>query len=198
MYTKPSYRIGRPSEEYSLLAFISKEGSEKLAPILSSLETTFPGSIYSLKHGQLHITVTAVMRDITYGDATREEFLRNEKAIIGGISKVLKNYASYSIHFNEVKATQDALIITSPDSDTLNKLRSDIIHELAIPYPPSAIAHSSIARFRSEVNLEDINSRLTDFDIGFTERISELCLVRETVMPLEKYEVIATFQLAPL
>lgn len=196
MNTTPSYRIGRTSEEYSLLALISKENSEKLSTILGSLSNTFPGARYSLKQGQLHITVTAVMRDISFGDRTREEFLTQEDAIIKGINEVVKNYSSFSLHFDQIEATQDALIIKSSDKKILNGLRADVIKRLSIPYPPATIAHSSIARFKSEIPLEDIQNILKEIEIDFMEYITELVLVRETVMPLEKYEVVARFQLS--
>lgn len=155
----------------------------------------FPNEIYFFGQDQLHITITAIIRDITYGDQTHSKFLSQKDIIISGISKIARKYSRFSIHFNEAEATQDALIIKSPDSDILNSLRTEIIDELSIIYPPAMIAHSSIARFKEEIPLDSLKKLLGAIEIDFIEHVEELVLVRETVMPLEKYEVVARFSL---
>lgn len=179
-----------------MLALMSKSSVDALRPIRALLTAEFPGKIYFLDQGQLHITITAVIRDITYGDHTRDEFLSQKDIIVSSIDKIVKNYSRFSIHVNQIKATPDALIVESPDVDTLNKLRTDIISELSIIYPSATIAHSSVARFRGEIPLDTLNKALESINVDFTEHIEELVLVRETVMPLEKYEIIERFSLS--
>jgi len=195
MKTHPSDRIGRISEEYSLIALLSQDSVQSLLPIEKLLQDDFSEEVYFFGPAQRHLTITAIMRDMTFGDRTRSEFLKREHDIIASLHAVIDRHTAFAVHFDTVRATQDAVIIESPDSAALNRLRTEIIDTLSVPYAPATIAHSTIARFRTETSVESLNARLALIDINFTEHIEELLLVRETIMPLEQYEVIARFSL---
>ena len=195
MKTHPSDRIGRISEEYSLIALLSQDSAQALLPIEKLLQDDFSEEVYCFRPAQRHLTITAIMRDITFGERTRSEFLKREHDIITSLHAVIDHRKAFAVHFDTVRATQDAVIIESPDIDAINGLRTEIIDTLSVPYAPATIAHSTIARFRTETSVESLNARLALIDINFTEHIEELLLVRETIMPLEQYEVIARFSL---
>lgn len=195
MKSKEYANLGRQSEEYSLIALVSEENSEQLLEKLDELINPYSDDIYTLRSGQLHITISAIVRDITFGNDTKSYFDAHKDEIIEKIKNVLMHQAPFEISFGKLEIHEEAIIARGYATDTLNGIRLTVVDGLKLPYKPSTIAHISCARYKSEFELTDLLETAKLIDLDFTETITTLCLVRETQQPLQEYDIIYRFEL---
>ena len=184
---------------YVLLALLSNNAQSQIAGLLSSLDKEHPGTLWCMPQNALHITLCEIYQPKHYGQDRTVLYEQNRQQYEDSARAVLANFAKITVNFNAIEASAGAIIVRGEDDGSFNAIRAQLVEKLPLPVEtkrPPDIVHSSIARYKKVVSLDEVQRSVANHQISFEEEVTEFKLVRCTVQPLLKYEVIQMYPLA--
>lgn len=194
--------IDRPVVGYMLNAELSLTNQRAIASIQENLTHKFGPAIWRAPAQSLHITLFDWLAPLVdYGrdktDIFEEIYTEYDSVVSNAISKV----TPISLRINRVKAGASAVWIEGDDQGQFRQIRGEFLSNIKLlpqtKLPPTII-HSTIARYRDEIDLEDVQKVVDGLQISLTQEISAFRLVRETVDPMLEFETIKTYQLTSM
>ncbi len=197
--TRPYLDGGKEVVGYMLNTGFSTENIAKIQGIQQYLEGKFPGSFIFYPGETLHITLmdwTAPLVD--YGrdkDELFEELYPEYDKVLTDILKVIK---LITVHFKEIRVSPDAIFIVGEDDGSYQKIRDEFIGQIELEEGtkrPPQIIHSTIARFREEVEVGEIQLALNSLNLDLVQSINDFRLVKETEVPMQKFQEIGRFSI---
>jgi hypothetical protein len=103
----------------------------------------------------------------------------------------LSNTPKFTITFDTIEASPQAVIVKASDSSKFNSIRAELTANIQLPdetRTPPDITHTSIARYVKEI--------VARHRIKIEEEVTEFKLIKTEIPPLQKYEVLKTYALA--
>lgn len=197
--TVPDNVIGKSNLGYGLLSLLSKNASKQVAELLKKLSEDLPGAIWPMPPEQLHITLCEIVQPKEYVQDKELLFETYRKEYLDVPAHILSSVPKFTVTFDTIEASSHAIIIRAGDSSQLNDIRAQLTANFKLPEEtrtPPDITHSSIARYRKEVELEKVQAITAGYKIFIKEEMSNFVLVRNTLPPLQEYEVLRAYPLA--
>ena len=196
--TVPANFLGDHYFGYVLLALMPDEARRQIEKLLVDLAAELPGVLWTMPSSQLHITVCEIIQPKPYDEDRDVLYDLYKDRYEYGLAELLATTKKFTITLDTIEVSPQAVILRSSNSDYLNNLRADIVASMPLSQEtrtPPDITHSSIARFIKEVDVETVQQVIDRITPCIKIEIDELTLLKNLVMPLEKYEVIQTFPL---
>ncbi len=194
-----NHDIGRPVIGYMLNATFRAKEQKEIATLQQKIAERFGSSIWITPPATLHITLMDWIAPLVdYGKSKEGLFEELFPAYDAVFTRLLKDFKQIKINFNEVKATPGAIIILGQDNGEFNNIRSRFLEEVQLlpnTKQPPVIIHSTIARYRKEMDLNPIISFLAQHPVMFTYEVSRFRLVRENTAPQLKYQLLKEYPL---
>lgn len=197
--TVPARYLNEPATGYIYAALLSKHAQSKITELLESMRQELPGIIWTMPADALHMTLCEVIQSRkSYSEDKDTLFARRRDEYFDGAARALEGIPVFSVIFNQIEVSKDAIIIRTQDGTPFNEIRAKLLGNISLPAVtkrPPDIIHSSIARYQQAVNMETVQAVAANHHIDFTEEIAEFKLLRTTVPPLLEYEELASFAL---
>ena len=184
-----------PDEDILLVHFVSKQKSKNIQELQKQLRGLLNHSIWLMPPENLHITICEIVEP-KY-TPNKDELMKNLDTYSKSLDQIL-NAPSFNVNFNQIEASQNAIILKAIDNDEMENLRNNIVENLPLPKEtklPPKIIHISIARFKEELSVNEINLKLKDIKPNFIENIKELQLLNNTAPHLNSYSIHKKYEL---
>lgn len=190
--------LGKSRDAYCLLALLSDDTKYKLKKLIKSLKQDLGETAWMMPEEALHITLCEIIQSKDYEQDKGILYSEHSFEYENIPTTILKDYKPISVSFNTIEASPQAIIIRGGDNGSFESIRKQLVERLPLPKEtklPPAIIHSTIARFRKEVNVEDVRRIVEKYSINIEEIVREFQLIHLHVTPLLNYDTIHTYRL---
>jgi len=190
--------IGKENLGYVLLAFLSDSAQEQITSLLDDLSAELPGVLWIMPPQQLHITLCEIIQPKEYSQDKELQFASWQEEYESTVAQVLATIPKLIVRFDTIEASPQAIILRASDSTQLNDIRAKLVASMQLPNEtrtPPDITHTSIARYAEEVELEKVQEIVARHKIAIEEKITEFELIRNEILPLQRYSVLRTYPL---
>lgn len=186
-------------DEYNIAALLSNRARRRVTILQDRLKRVLGDVIWLMPANCLHVTLMEIICDTECRDLSRaEHFKLWHKKYSKPTRAAIGSFSPFDVTFNEVVVSQGAIIIKSPDSKPFNDIRNRLLSEVELPegtkMPPD-IAHCTIARYATALDLNDVRYQTSGLEIDLTERITQFSLIKDMVPPDFNPTVIETYGL---
>ncbi len=198
IYTIPVDNIGEETVNYVLLALLSQKTRSKLTELLSNLNTELPNMLWLMPAEQMHITLCEIIQPKNYSVDKDVLYASRKDEYEDAIGNILSSISSFNVTFDILEASTKAIITRCSNTNTFNSIRSQLMKNIQFPSEtklPPDITHSSIARYLKKIDLELVQNGLQNHTLSLDEEVTEFKLLRNTVYPLQNYEIIKSYSL---
>jgi DNA-binding NarL/FixJ family response regulator len=184
---------------YAIVAILSDDAKEQIISLLNELSTELPNVLLKMQASQLHITLCEIIQPKPYTQDKEELYERHREEYENIPQQILAAIPNFTVTLDVIEASPQAIIVRSADPTSFNTIRSQLVQNMQFPSEtrtPPDIIHSSIARYISEVDMEIVQKVIARHTISIKENITQFKLIRTVIPPLQKYDVVRTYQLA--
>lgn len=186
MQTIPTPAV-HSENEHAIVALFSDASVRQAVAIQEQLVQIFGDAIWLQQPPALHITLMEIICNAEYKDISRQEhFRRWYEAYNQIVPETLADLPPCSLTFNELHVSQRAIIIKAADPAPLNDIRAQLLARISLPQgtkTPPDIAHSTLARFNTAIDLEGAVYRTRKIAVNIVEPIKEFSLVKDLGPP---------------
>lgn len=191
--------IGKEALGFLVNCEVSDETKNQVQKLQKDLISKFGDSIWCQPLVTLHVTLLDWLAPLVdYKKDKQKLFNEIFNEYDQNMNDLLRNVGPISINFNQVKVSPNAVFAVGDDSGTFNEIRQHFLKNTRLidgtKQPPS-IVHFSIARFVSELSISEVESLLNDFQIDTQTTVTNFRLIKETVLPMQKFEIIKNYSL---
>jgi len=187
-----------PASGYIVIAPLSPENRAVIHGLQDQLAERFGSqNLWLPRDEQLHVTVAHVVSpDGTYDQD--KDVLYNEVRhdAVRALQTLALQPLKIDLTFDQIKAFPPAIIIQGHDDGSMDALRQQFVEQFEPPQgtrrPPSII-HSTIARFRNELDFEEVQAATQGMRFSFTQQTTKLQLIHETKLFTQAYDVLQEF-----
>jgi 2'-5' RNA ligase len=173
---------------------------QSIAGLQAKLAERFSAEAFWIPTGdQLHITVAHVLSpEVTYDEPAPEIFGRVGQQAMRALDIAVQDRPTDTVVFDTVEAFADAIIVRGHDSGELDAVRQTFVDNFDLPAGtrrPPTIIHSTIARYRKPLNLEEVQEFVSSLAIDSSTDISEIHLVHERQIFMQASDILQTYNL---
>lgn len=191
--------INKNAIGYMVNASISTEGAAQIAQIQRRLIDAFGDKVWCAPVETLHITLMDWIAPLAdYGQDKDELFETILPLYSNALKESLAEHKSIEVTFNTVQVSPGAVFCVGLDGGRMNRIRktfTDKIDLIEGTKRPPTIVHTSIARFKAEIDIDNVKGVVQKYPISFTECIDSFRLIRETKLPMQEYEILQEYRL---
>lgn len=198
IHTQVANNIGIEDNGCAVVALLSGHAQQHIIDLLAHLASDLEGVIWAMPATSLHTTLCEIIQPKPYAEDKHVIYESNKAKYKEVLSGVLGDYSSIDLRFNQIEVSPQAIIVRAENPGVYNEIRGQLLEKLPFPKQtklPPDIAHSSIARFIKEVDIETVNSVVARYKVDFTESINEFQLLYPIWPHLLHYEVVDRFPL---
>jgi len=193
------YEFGKERLGYMCNTNFSNDNQKRIADVQIKLDKRLPGVLWLAPLESLHITLFDWIAPlIDYGKSKEELFQLIHADYDQAMIDTLKKYDPIKIKFNELEVSQNAVILKGQDSGEYEKIRNQLLERMDLlpgtKLPPKII-HTSIARYKNSVPIDEITSATKDIPVDINHLTSNFRLVKETLDPMLRFEVLKRYAL---
>jgi hypothetical protein len=183
---------------YIVIGSYSRENQQVIHRIQDQLRSSLPGIRFWFPRGdQLHITFAHIITpEVTYHKNSTELYADLKSSAIDSLRGAIPQNLDVEIIFDKVEAFPAAIIIKGRDDGSYARMRAGFINKFSLPEQtrkPPEIIHTTIARFENEAPFDEIEKFVYGLNISFTQETSELLLIHEQKVFVQKHEVLERF-----
>ncbi len=196
--SKPSYDIA--CDGYIVVAPLGAETQQAIAALQARLVEKFSADALWLPDSdQLHITVAHVLSpEARYNEPSPDIFDRIGQSAMRALSLATSDQPAGTVIFDTIAAFPDAIIVRGHDDGELDAVRQKYVDNFTLPEgtrrPPSII-HSTIARYRQPLDLEEVQGFVSGLAIASSSTISEIDLVHERKVFMQEHDILQTYNM---
>ncbi len=198
--TIPATNIG--DDTYAgcaVVTLLSPEARAKIRKLQTKLNEEFGSSLWMMPQTSLHSTLCEIIQPKKYAADTLALYRDNYEQYQAALLKVLSKYGPINVTFNDVAASQHAIVIYGDDGGVFNQIRAELVQTLPFPtetkQPPDAV-HSSIARYTKELDLSKVQSAIQKQSILFEEVVSEFQFMYPIQPHLLEFDIVQRYSLS--
>jgi hypothetical protein len=188
----------RVEEGYIVIAPLSEEIKQAIYGLQKKLTERFSlAALWLPKDEQLHVTFAHVISpDADYPTDRAKLYDQLEPDVKRVLTQLMSDVPKIEITFDTIEVSPAAIVIKGYDDGSFDKLRAAFMDGIQLPEetrrPPTSI-HSTIARFRAELDLADLKKLVEGLSISVKEDMQELHLIHEKKIYVQAHDVIARF-----
>jgi len=188
----------RSEHGYIVIAPLSEQSKQVVYGIQEQLAQLFPSSSFWFPRGdQLHITFAHVLSpDSDYLTDPEELAKALGPQAIEVLQYIIPNPLRLEVSFNAIEAHESTVIIKGHDDGGYDRLRKAYEESIELPpetRKPPTIIHSTIARFRDELDFDKLKAFVDGLTVSFTEVTTELHYIHEKKIYVQEHDIIARF-----
>lgn len=190
--------IGTTNIGYAIVAIPSEAMKNKIGTLLEDLSRNLPGVLWTMPPEQLHVTLCEIIQPKPYTQDKDELYNELKDEYEAKLSTIFSMLSPFTVTFDTIDASDQAVIIKASDSSGLNVIRSQIVSSIQLPNEtrtPPDITHSSVARYLQAADLKEVQGVVSTHTFNIEEEIACFKLLRTTKLPLEEYDVLAEYNL---
>lgn len=197
-FSQPYTNIGRKVKGYMVNTGLSHETLNAIQLVRQDLDEAFPGVFYFPPLESLHVTLLDWFDPLyEYSEPLTQLYERLHDEYDAALKSALHRRLPITVEFDTVRVSAGAVFIEGEDDGQFNGIRQDFLARVTLlpgMKPPPKIIHSSIARFKTSVNLHDIDEALQGIGIEAIEKVQSFRLVEERETPMLDYRIIYDYQ----
>lgn len=188
-------------DEYTIAALLSQRSIVAVQKIQEQLHQQLGDAIWLTPANCLHMTVMEIICSTDYGNTSRKQLFSEWCKQYAHIAKeVIAEFPAFTIDFTELHVSPAAIIIKTKEPGRLNELRVALLAKISLPagtkLPPD-IGHSTIARYKSEIEVEMVENAAKSIDVAIAEPVTELGLIEGFAPPRLQPVQILRYPLGP-
>ncbi|HJQ08208.1 MAG TPA: hypothetical protein VJ836_01860 [Candidatus Saccharimonadales bacterium] len=192
--------INRHVNGYMVNTVPSLANRQKVADFQAKLADQFGKSLWLTPSGTLHITLMDWIAPLVdYGEAKDKLFKKYFAEYDEALTDLTAHEKPITVHFDMVKATPGAIILTGEDDGSFQRIRDGFLGKAALlpgTKQPPTIIHSSLARYTAEQDLGPIAEFVANNNIvSFDHTVTHFRLVQEHIAPQLNYTLIKEYSL---
>ena len=197
-FTQVNHEIGvtQPDVDCIAVALLSEAAQQKVTTLLEKIVERLDDSVWPMPANALHITLCEIIQPKPYLEE-KAELLKQLPHYQSVLEEVLAT-PQIPVAFTMIEVSPQAIIIKGKDNGTFKRIRDQLVSKLPLPNEtkaPPQIIHSTIARFKKEVDLNTVNAAIADLTINFTETVHEFELLLKTAPHLVNYTIVQRYPL---
>jgi hypothetical protein len=174
-------------DEYNIVGVPSKPLSRQAVHIQQQLAALLGDIVWFTPAHALHMTVIEITGPFSHPiDQRARQFAQWKNDYSRVVKDMVSQFSPITLHFNQVLASQRAIILKAADPTPLNALREAILSKTKLPegakLPPD-IAHISLARFGKAVDLERVIKATQKLSVDHNETIASFSLWHDITPP---------------
>lgn len=198
--TQPVGWLEKPFEGYVMNTVFSEENSATVMELIDKISQAFGDSVHCMTAESLHITLLDWIAPLVdYAGKDKHELF---KAIYHeydtAVGDILSGEKQFTVTFDTIHVAPTTIFISGHDNGEFERIRSkylDAVQLLPDTKRPPAIIHSSLARFKKELDLAEVESVIKQQSIGFEQSIENFQLVHTFKEPMLEFEILKTYNL---
>ncbi len=195
--TVPNTDIGRHVTGYMVNAVFDDTSKQIISNIQTALGEKLGDSLWITPTNSLHITLLDWIAPLVdYGMDKTKLFQEHFNDYDTALQNALRDTGPVSLQFDTIKATPGAIIITASNNTLLDSIRRRILDQISLiegTKQPPQITHSTIARYRRAIPLEQATELIESHEINFTCNIDRFRLIHEEIAPQLQYELLKEY-----
>jgi len=184
---------------YWIASPVPDDLAEAIAELQAALKERFSDAIWAVPRESLHISFNALSPIFEENEMSQAPSIPS-LTYLDTFSELVSGLRPIELHFDTVEAFPAAIILKAHDNGTYKSLRDRFNEAVTLPSGTKAtpnIIHTTICKFHSAVDLDDVNDFLTQKSIRSNVSISEFRVVREKVLYMVDYDILQRFTLSP-
>ena len=192
--------IGQKNEGYIVNAGFSDENTKKIQELMNELEEKFGSALFLPEPHTLHITLLDWIKPLTNYE------VKDKKVLFGSIknkydqqlTKILKDYDPINVLIDEIEIHPTTIILKGKDDGTFQEIRDRFVGSIGdgfLGMEPPKIIHTSIARFKKEIDLAEVEKIISTRKMKFTERVETFRLLNSHETPFINFDLIKSYKL---
>lgn len=190
--------LDSPADGYIVIAPFSDETKSSLMALQDKITETIPRSALWLPEGdQLHMTFAHIISpDAKYAESTRSLFARVGGAAVSALQAIVPSDLDVPVRFDRIEAFPGSIVVMGSDDGTVQRLRGAFARHFERPEgtrPAPEIIHTTIARFREEIDLDIVRKCIADLSVSLETHLTQLQLIHEQKIFVQAHQVLETF-----
>ncbi len=187
---------------YMVNAELDPDNQNAIKQVQDSITNEFGEAVWAAPRDSLHITLLDWLAPLVdYGRDKTELFDELQEQYDQALTRSLARVSLIAVRFTTISVGQSAIFISGRDNGEFAQVRNDFIENVTLlpdtKLPPTII-HSTIARFKEEVDLGPIQDFVSQLSIDFVQPVSQFRLVKESVDPMLEFETIKEYPLGQI
>lgn len=200
MRTTITEDIGKNVNGYMVNTVPHAANRQKIAEFQAKLASRFRTGIWLAPPDTLHITLMDWIAPLVDYGKDKDRLFKDRFAEYDAVlTDLTRRQRPIAVHFDTVRATPGAVILTGEDDGTFQRIREGFLGKVSLlpgTKQPPTIIHSTIARYTAEQDVEPIADFATDSALSFRHTVTHFRLVQEQIAPQLEYNVIKEYPLA--
>ncbi|HEX8227141.1 MAG TPA: hypothetical protein VF572_04720 [Candidatus Saccharimonadales bacterium] len=199
--TQVSNWLGQKHEGYAVNTEFSDQNAAVITRFLSDMQATFGEDIFVMPRKSMHITLLDWIAPLLdYGgqdkSALYEQVYTEYDA---AMSDAIGSHQPFNIRFNELAVFPNTVVLLGLDDGQFADIRRrfvDNVRLLPDTKLPPQIIHSSLIRFRKELDMDAVKATVAGHKIDLVQPVTDFRLVHTTAEPLAEFEIIKRYHLS--
>lgn len=177
----------------------SEANCQKVATFQQRLAAHFSDTLWLTPPETLHITLMDWIAPLVdYGTDKEALFKELFPGYDRVFTKLLQQQAPITVHFDTVKVTPGAIILIGHDDGSFKRIRDGFLQQIELlpnTKQPPTIIHSTIARYKTEQNMQPIIDFVATQRLAFDHIVAHFRLAQEQIVPMLDYNLLKEYPL---
>ena len=191
--------INQKAIGYVLNAELSPKNQHAIAKIQKTLSEKLGSAIWNSPPVSLHITLFDWLAPLVdYGRDKTEIFEEIFAHYDRVIADATRGVGTIVVKFDKIRVGPAAIWVEGSDNGQFRKIREEFLSKVDLlpntKLPPKII-HTTVSRYREEIDLAVVQKVVDEMKCSFVQEISGFRLIKETVDPMLEFETIKTYPL---
>lgn len=198
--TSINHEINRRVNGYMINTVPTQENCQKVAIFQKKLAAQFGNTLWLTPPDTLHITLMDWIAPLVDYGTDKDVLFKGRFPEYDKVFTdiVRRQPPPITIHFDTLKVTPDAVILVGRDDGSFQRIRNDFLREIELlpnTKQPPTIIHSTIARYKTEQDLQPIIDFVATQDLSFDHIVTHFRLAQEQVVPMLDYNLLKQYPL---
>lgn len=197
--TSINHDVNKHVNGYMINTVPSEANCQKVATFQQRLAAHFSDTLWLTPPETLHITLMDWIAPLVdYGTDKEALFKELFPGYDRVFTKLLQQQAPITVHFDTVKVTPGAIILIGHDDGSFKRIRDGFLQQIELlpnTKQPPTIIHSTIARYKTEQNMQPIIDFVATQRLAFDHIVAHFRLAQEQIVPMLDYNLLKEYPL---
>lgn len=192
--------LGDTCEGYVINTAFSDENAKEITTLINEIKGQFGDAVFCMPTSSLHMTLLDWIAPLeTYGGRDKTKLFEELYPVYDEhFESSISRRWPIKVHFTEIRVAPSTIIIVGQDNGEFNNIRQGYLSSVDLiegtKLPPTII-HSSIARFKQEIDLDRAKDFMAAKSIDFNQEVRSFRLVHTYREPMLEFKVIKEYTL---
>jgi hypothetical protein len=198
--TQTSDWLGRSCSGYIVNAEFTDDNADVISGFLEDVEARFGNAVYCMPKKSLHITLLDWIAPLfDYGGKDKEAlFAQVREQYDGALAEATGSQQPFDVRFNKLRVFPNTIVLLGEDDGQFAAMRSafvDNVELLPDTKRPPQIIHSSLVRFKEELDMSEVEEFVAGYDLDITQPIEAFRLIHTKREPLAEFDILKLYDL---